>query len=146
MKLSLTAQPRLTSYFHFSYLSLPNARIPGVSRHTQSGARGFCSSQKIFGTHVICSAFEKAVFISSCGLGMVLSDQGYHSEESDTQNTCLYLLLCVSFGPEKSKSQCLSLGKVSRSKCRRAEEVLQSSEPRIPWEGRLKDPRESVWS
>ena len=146
MKLSLTAQPQLTSYFHFSCLSLPKARIPGVSWHTQFGVRGFCSSQKIFGTHTICSAFEKAVFISSCGLGTVLSDQRYPSEEFDTQNISLHLLLCVGFCPEQSKSQCLSSRKVSRSECRRAEEVLRSSEQRMPWEGRLKDPRDSIWS
>lgn len=138
-------QPQLT-YFHFSCLSLPNARIPGVSWHTQFGVRGFCSSQKIFGTHTICSAFEKAVFLSSCGLGTVLSDQGYPSEEFDTQNISLHLLLCVSFCPEQRKSQCLSSRKVSRSECRRAEDVLRNSEQRMPWEGRLKDLRDSIWS
>lgn len=139
-------QPQLTSYFHFSCLSLPNARIPGVSWHTQFGVRGFCSSQKIFGTHTICSAFEKAVFLSSCGLGTVLSDQGYPSEEFDSQNISLCLLLCVSFCPEQRKSQCLSSRKVSRSECRRAEDVLRNSEQRMPWEGRLKDLRDSIWS
>lgn len=139
-------QPQLTSYFHFSCLSLPNARIPGVSWHTQFGVRGFCSSQKSFGTHTICSAFEKAVFLSSCGLGTVLSDQGYPSEEFDTQNISLRLLLCVSFCPEQRKLQCLSSRKVSRSECRRAEDVLRNSEQRMPWEGRLKDPRDSIWS
>lgn len=59
-------------------LVLPQPRLmPGsqVRAHTlRLGRAGFCSSQKMCVTQG--SAVEKAVFISGCGLGVVLSDQG----------------------------------------------------------------------